>query len=174
MGPKGVNPLYWGKLDSISSIKFRNISALQKVKEHFLSSSVAPFVGRYGYPNVNVGILTPPSVKENAEVLDDQIAWSRNKLDIPQIVDHRSQLLNSRHKNYVSRTQEKLVELAQEVALSKKSVDTEIHLRKAPTFKLNTDPLLAPFAANAQLKKANITENVKIPKRVDKFVKQKV
>jgi DNA repair protein NreA len=174
MKMKKTNPLYWGKLDTISSVKFRNLETIKLVKEEFLSTSVSPFVGRYGYPDVNLGILTPPDVKKDAHILDDQLGWSKNKLDIPQIVDHRSQLLNSRDKVRVSKVQEKLTRLAQEVALSKKSIDTEIHLKKRPRIKFNTDPTLAPFAANAQLKKATLAENVKIPKYVDKFVNDDV
>src|SRR3989344_5043703 len=102
---KNTNPLYWGKLDNISSVKFKNLEHLKKINENFLTSSVAPFVGRYGYPNVNLGILTPPETRDDAQILDDQIGWSKNKLDIPEIVDHRSQLLNSRDKTLVSRAQ---------------------------------------------------------------------
>ncbi len=165
-----INPLYWGKLDTISSVKFKNLEQLKKVNENFLTSSVAPFVGRYGYPNVNLGILTPPETRENAQILDDQIGWSQNKLDIPEIIDHRSQLLNSRSKTLVSKTQSKLLELAQEIALSKRSVDTEIHLDKKPEIRMNTDPLLPPFAANASLKSARLTENATVPTKVEKVV----
>ena len=37
---------------------FRVKSALEKT--NFVSDAVAPFVGRFGYPNVNLGILAPP------------------------------------------------------------------------------------------------------------------
>jgi len=179
---KKTNPLYWGKLDNISSIKFKNLDKLMKVKENFLSNSVAPFVGRFGYPNVNLGILTPPETRGDADILDDQLKWSRNKLDITQIVDHRSQLLNSRDKVMVndkqninkdinlSSHQKKLIQLAQEITLSKKTVDTEIFLKNKPNIKINTDPLLPPFAANANIKDANLTTNPRIPTKVEKFV----
>ena len=36
------------------------------VKENFSTDAVASFVGRYGYPAVNVGILAPPSEEEDS------------------------------------------------------------------------------------------------------------
>src|SRR3989338_7610741 len=116
------NPLYWGKLDTISSIKFRNIQKLQNVKESFFGSAPAPFVGHYGYPHINLGILAPPELKEGAEELDAQRSWAAKNLDIPEIVGYRSQLINSRQKATVTdaRMKTKLLEVAQEVALSPK------------------------------------------------------
>ncbi len=36
----------------------------------FQSEGVAPFVGRFGYPNINVGILAPPEPEEEAWLFD--------------------------------------------------------------------------------------------------------
>ena len=48
-----------------------NSSARFKVKENlvakdFSGSSPTPFVGRIGYPKLNVGLLSPTSVREDA------------------------------------------------------------------------------------------------------------
>src|SRR3989338_7448857 len=124
MFKRANNPLYWGKLDAISSAKFRNISNLKNVKESFFGSAPAPFIGRYGYPRINVGILSPSEIMNDADNLDAQRQWAKNNLDIPEIVGFRSQLINSRDKAHV-KDKNKLLEIAQEVALSKKAVDLE-------------------------------------------------
>ncbi len=169
MHKKANNPLYWGKLDTISAVKFRNLNALKNVKESFFGSAPAPFVGRFGYPHINLGILSPPEQKEDATKLDAQRLWAEQNLDIPEIVGYRSQLINSRQKAHV-KERNKLLTVAQEIALSPKAIDLEVHLKKKPTLILKTDPFLAPHAAAAPLEKAIVAENPRIPGVVDRVI----
>ncbi len=59
------------------------------VKEEFTSDGVAPFVGKFGYPYVNVGILAPPQQAEDAWLYDAPKYWSEQNFGIPRIVDFR-------------------------------------------------------------------------------------
>ena len=136
-------------------------------KEEFTSDAVAPFVGRFGYPNVNVGILAPPEQKEDAWLYDAPKYWSAENFEIPQIVDFRSSLLNSRYSIDIKK-KIRLLELSQDIAMSSKPVDVEIHLQEKPKFRLNLDSYMAPTGPNAKLKKASITENPKIHTKVYK------
>ncbi|MBW3014452.1 hypothetical protein KY335_04415, partial [Candidatus Woesearchaeota archaeon] len=68
-------------------------------KEEYFGSAPAPFVGRMGYPNINVGILSPGEVREDAWEYDAPQFWSSEGYKIPQIIDFRSQLINSRFKS---------------------------------------------------------------------------
>ncbi len=136
-------------------------------KEEFTSDAVAPFVGRFGYPNVNVGILAPPEQREDAWLFDAPKYWSAENYEIPRIVDFRSSLLNSRY-NINIKKRVKLLELSQDIAMSSKPVDVEIQLQEKPKFKLNLDSYMAPTGPNARLKKASITENPKIHTKVYK------
>jgi hypothetical protein len=52
----------------------------------FSGSSPAPCVGRFGYPNINIGILSPPEIKENAWEYDAPKFWSKNNYDIRKIM----------------------------------------------------------------------------------------
>ena len=70
----------------------------------FQGSSPAPFIGRVGYPNVYVGILSPPEVKEDAWLYDAPNHWASNDFQIPEIVSYRSSLVNSRHKSNIKDT----------------------------------------------------------------------
>ena len=137
------------------------------LKDNFTSDAVAPFVGRYGYPNVNVGILAPPQESDDSWMYDAPKYWAENSFEIPKIVDFRSSLLNSRY-NVNIRKMEKLVELSQDIAMSSKPVDVEIQLKEKPKFRLNLDSYMAPTGPNAKLEKATMTENPKIHTKVYK------
>jgi len=137
------------------------------VKEEFTSDAVAPFVGKFGYPNINVGILAPPEQSEQSWLFDAPKYWSSNNYEIPKIVDFRSSLLNSR-QNFNVRKRTKLIELSQDIAMSSKPVDIDIQLQEKPRFQLNLDSHMAPTGPNAKLKKAEITENPKIHTKVYK------
>lgn len=136
-------------------------------KEEFASDAVAPFVGRFGYPNINVGILAPPEQNEDAWLYDAPRHWSAENYEIPKIVDFRSSLLNSRY-NINIKKRIKLLELSQDIAMSSKPVDIDIQLHEKPKFRLNLDSHMAPTGPNAKLKKASITENPKIHTKVYK------
>ena len=147
-------------------------NAIYKVKnkietENFTSDAVAPFVGRFGYPNVNIGILAPPEQSDDSWLYDAPKFWSSENFEIPKIVDFRSSLLNSRD-NVNIRKKIKLIELSQDIAMSSKPVDVEIQLKEKPRFQLNLDSHMAPTGPNAKLKKASLTENPKIHTKVYK------
>jgi len=136
-------------------------------KEEFTSDAISPFVGRYGYPYVNVGILAPPEQSEDAWLYDAPKYWSAENYEIPRIVDFRSSLINSRYNINIKKRM-KLLELSQDIAMSSKPVDVEIQLYEKPKFRLNLDSYMAPTGPNAKLKKASITENPKIHTKVYK------
>lgn len=144
---------------------FKVKNAIQK--EEFTSDAVAPFVGRFGYPNINVGILAPPEQRDDAWLYDAPKYWSAENYEIPKIVDFRSSLLNSRY-NINIKKRIKFVELSQDIAMSSKPVDVDIELQEKPRFRLNLDSHMAPTGPNARLKKASITENPKIHTKVYK------
>ncbi len=148
------------------------INAIFKVKaklekKEFTSDAISPFVGRFGYPDINLGIIAPPEQREDAWVLDAPGYWAAKSFEIPQIVDFRSSLLNSRY-NINIKKRIKLVELSQDIAMSSKPVDIDIELHEKPKFFLNLDACIAPTGPNAKLKKALITENPKIHTKVYK------
>ncbi|MBI2546596.1 hypothetical protein HYV81_05450 [Candidatus Woesearchaeota archaeon] len=136
-------------------------------KEQFMSDGISPFVGRFGYPNINVGIMTPPEQHDDAWLFDAPKYWSAENYAIPKIVDFRSSLLNSRSVLNI-RQHTKLLELSQDIAMSSKPVDVEIHLKEKPKFRLQLDSHMAPTGAQAQLKQATLAENPKIHTKVYK------
>ena len=138
-------------------------------KSDFSSSSPAPFVGHYGYPNVNVGILSPARLDEKAELYDAPKYWAEHNFEIPKIVDLRSSLINSRFKIEIKK-QNKFLDISKEVGMASKPVDVELSLDEKPRFKLKVDSYNAPMGPNAKLKNAKITSNPKISRYVEKVV----
>lgn len=141
----------------------------QAIKEDFFGSSPNCFVGHNFYPTLYVGILSPPEHREDAWLYDAPNYWAEHNFQIPQIVDYRSALINSRFRTHVKQ-KNKFLNISQEIGMASRPVDIEINLKDKPKFKLTTDPYHAPMGPNAKLKKAKITTNPKIDSRVDKVV----
>jgi len=138
-------------------------------KEDFFGSAPAPFIGHYGYPNLNVGILSLQENKLDAWLYDAPKYWAQHNYQIQQIIEFRSELVNSRFKAHI-KDFNKMLEIEQEIGMASHPVDVEINLDKKPHFRFSSDPYTAPMGPNAKLKKAKITENPKIHTKVDKVV----
>lgn len=138
-------------------------------KEEFTSSSPAPFVGRFGYPNISAGILAPPEQRQDAWMYDAPRFWSSQGFGIDEIVGLRSSLINSRFRINVRQTN-KFLEISQEVGMASKPVDLEVKLDRKPKFRISFKPELAPMGPNARLENVSITSNPKISQKVDKVV----
>ncbi len=139
------------------------------VEKDFYGSSPSPFIGHYGYPFLNVGILSPPYIAEDAWRYDAPKFWSSNDYKIPELVDLRSSLVNSRF-NINIKQHNKFLDIAQEVGMASKPVDLEINLKKKPRFFVNLNSITPPMGPNASLEKIRVTENPKISQKVDKVV----
>ncbi len=138
-----------------------------KLKEQFFGNSPAPFIGRFGYPFVNVGVLSPPELTEDAWLYDAPNFWAAQQFQIPQIVEYRSALINSHSKSHIKST-DKILQISQEVGMASSPVELEMFLKKKPVLRMATDSITAPTGPSAEVKKARITANPKIPQKVEK------
>lgn len=147
---------------------FKNVQIKQK--DFFGSSPPTIFVGsKLMYPRVNVGILSPPAQIPDSWKYDAQQYWAQNQYSIKDIVDLRSQLINSRFQTSVKESS-KFLDLSQEIGMAIKPVDVEINLKKEVQLRLDFMNVVLPQGPRAELKKVRITENPKIPLKVDKVV----
>jgi hypothetical protein len=138
-----------------------------KSPEIFGSTPPATFVGRFGYPKVNLGILVPPQIGDTT-LMDSPKLWHEKRVDVGKILEFRSSLINSRKQNIVDATKpNKFLDVVQEIAISSKPIDTEILLRKIPKFSMTFDSSASPFGPSELVKKVRLTENTKVPKRLD-------
>ncbi len=170
---KGRNPNICGRSFCPITAKAEAMFKVKEVmKEDIYSASPpTPFIGRFGYPRINIGILSPPEQVDDTWLYDDPHYWSEHDFDIKKIVDLRSSLVNSRFKAKIKdvRKPDKLIDISQEIGMASKPVDIEFKIDK-PRFRMKTDAHLAPMGPSANLKKAEITSNPKIHTKVDKVV----
>ena len=136
-------------------------------KKDYQGPAPTPFVGHYGYPSVNVGILSTQHQVEDKDNLDNPRRWGKENTPFHDLIDMRTSLVNANFKSNIKKPAKQVV-LAQEVAMAKKPVDVEINLNKSPASRLRTDPFSAPTGPNAKLEKVRLTENPKIPTKVNK------
>jgi hypothetical protein len=137
-----------------------------KPKLHFSGKSAPElFVGRIGYPYVNSGILTP-SENDNISNFATAEEWSANNFSIANVLRLRGQLIYGKAKTNI-KSNDKIKQVTQELALSSKPVSTEIFLKKKPTIQFTSDAVFRPMTNPAPIKKAILEENPSVPKKVD-------
>ncbi len=136
-------------------------------REQFFGNSPAPFIGRFGYPFVNVGVLSPPEKAEDAWLYDAPRFWSAQQFRIPDIVEFRSSLINSHLKSHV-RSASRLQEISRQVGMAERPVELELSLKRMPVLRMSADSVSAPTGPSAEVKFARITSNPRIPAKVEK------
>ncbi len=144
----------------------------QLTKQDYIGSAPTVFVGRVGYPHLNVGIMAPPIIDEQAWMLDDPRYWGKHNFSIPQMINVRSELVNSRFSIDI-KGKNKWLDISREVAMSSKPVEVDINLDKKPDFKMSFHGYSAPSGPKAGLKKVTLASNPKIDKKVDYVVSDK-
>ena len=155
---------------SDTNFKIKDIANISKFESN---SPPSVFIGsKLRYPLVNIGILSPLERDENAWLYDNAKYWAENNFQINDVIKIRESLLNSRFKSTVhdSRLNKKFVQIAQEIALASKPVDIEIELKNKLNFEKQKDRVLIPHGLQANLKKAKITSNVRIHRKVEKVI----
>jgi DNA repair protein NreA len=158
-----------------SAARMKVKALIGKIDGMFNGSSPAPFVGRFGYPFVNVGMLAPPEENaENSWRYDAPKFWSSQHLQIPEIVDYRSSLVNSHFKSDIhspkSGEKSKLLEISQEVGLASRPVDLELNLAGKPSLRMSVDSASAPTGPTVVVKNARLTSNPTVAIHVEKVV----
>lgn len=168
-------------IKKVAETKFK-YKDLGKVSEINSNSPPSVFIGsKLRYPQMNVGILSPLERDENAWIYDDAKHWADNEFTIKDVVSLRDGLLNSRFRGKATDVRRadtgkgnKFVRIAQEIALASKPVDVEIELEKKVGPGLGKDRVNLPQGMRAPLKKARITSNVKISRKVDKVINDEI
>ena len=133
-------------------IKFNFSNLDLNSNEFFGNSPPSIFVGRVGYPKVNVGVLSPVQKNENSFLMDNPWEWIRQGLKDIDILKLRSQLVNARFQNSIKNFDNKLVDLSQEVGMASKPVDMEVFLKNKPQNMLKLENVAKPLSNNADVK----------------------
>ena len=166
---KGSDPRNCGRTYCPIIAKYEGVKKANKesAKKDYQGPAPAPFVGHYGYPNVNVGLLSITQPTPDAGRFDDPRRWAKENTQLPELIELRSSLVNAHVKAHIKH-QDAFTQLAQETAMAKNPVDVEIHLAKEPTARLQTDAFTAPTGPRATLVQARLTQNQTITTKVEK------
>jgi hypothetical protein len=149
-------PLYQRALKAVKSVR---------VSEHYSGEAPAPFVGRIGYPRVQVGMLSVPD-KKNTGAYDNPRLWNRLNFSIPDLIEIRSSMVNARRPANVKESSPHLSQM-QEIAMARKPVDVEVTLRKRPAPLATFNHTAAPYGPRGAMIKSS-TGNSNIHTKVDK------
>ncbi|TEU09975.1 hypothetical protein E3J20_05145, partial [Candidatus Bathyarchaeota archaeon] len=95
------------------------------------SSPPSVFVGRFGYPYVNIGPLAP-NYYGDTSLLDAPEQWLTRSID--EIIDFRSQLVRGMYRVNVKKPQKagRILDQTRELSLAEHYVETEMKLKKRP------------------------------------------
>jgi len=134
------------------------------------SSPPSIFVGRYGYPKVNIGPVLPPVRAFKPERLEESRYW--HDMNIEDIITMRSSLYRMKKEVKIKNSYEprsRFLADTQELALSAKSIDTEIHVRSIPKIRKITkfDTFSPPLGPSVDVERIELGENPRVPKKLD-------
>lgn len=132
------------------------------------------FVGRHGYPKVNLGPLVPPLSLEARDLarMADSTAWYGHSIN--ELVAQRSTLVLGRRdfSVHAARDPGRILQSTQEIALSDRAVDTELRLARVPARLLGPTlgETVPPMGPALEAKRARLGENPHVPRAVDRLV----
>ena len=151
--------------------KSQSVMHMQRVATKDVIQADAPnvFIGHHGYPKVNVGFLTPAEKQPETWRLDAPRVWATEEQGIPEIIQHRSSLINSRFLSGIQETGS-MIQKAQEVSMAVKPVDLDVSFSKRPHVGMHFDTYALPSGPSAFAGKVDITSNPRIPTAVEKVV----
>ncbi len=114
------------------------------------SSPPAVFVGRYGYPKVDIGPLIPPEFGDTS-VMDKPEMWKGKSIE--EITDFRFRLIRGKYRIDATdfRSGGKIVDQIQEIALTEKPVDMEARFSSKPKGRIILDDEIQPFGPSARI-----------------------
>ncbi len=140
-----------------------------KIEQFSGSSPPEIFVGRWNYPNVYTGILSPTE-HGNTQLLSSPELWHSNNLQIPNILRLRNQLIYARTSSNIKKLNTKFLSTMKEVAMTQNSIAAEFKLKKPISPNKEQDSRVPLISHAAPLKSARLTENPKILPKVDYLV----
>lgn len=161
----------------LQRVKYKDIEELPPIqinktfKKDFQGSSPSLFIGREGYPKVNVGFLSPQFGGDTSHY-DSPKLWSKGRFQIGTIANLRYGLVNSRTQWNIKdvQKQERFLDIIKEVGMASRPVELEVNLKDQPKLHLQPEKEIIPFGPQSELLKARTTSNPKVDSRVERLV----
>ena len=147
------------------------IYGARKIDSFSGSSPPEIFVGRWNYPNVYTGILSPQEYG-NTEIMSSPEEWHKNNLSIPSILELRKKLIYGRSESNVKKplVPSRFLSTMQEVAMTSKSISAEFLLKNSILPNRENDSRVPLISRAASVQSVRLQENTKIEKKVDYLV----
>ncbi len=101
--------------------------------------------------------------------LEEPNEWFAQGLGMDEIVELRSAMLRSKRGEHI-KSRSNFVSDMTEIALAQQPVDVELTFKNKPSFNLSFSDVLRPTGASVNVETMKVTENPKIPKKVDRIV----
>jgi len=133
------------------------------------SSPPEIFVGKWNYPNVYTGILSPQEYG-NTELLSSAELWHEKKLPIPTILNMRNKLIYARTQSNIKNPNTSFLGTMQEVAMTHKSISAEYKLKKPIREHDEKDSRVPLISHAAPLDQVRLQENPLIKPKIDYLV----
>lgn len=134
------------------------------------SSPPEIFVGKWNYPNVYTGILSPTEHGETS-IMSSPELWHEKKLQIPNILSMRQKLIYGRTQSNIHKpSDKKFLPIMQEVAMTHKSVSTEFKLKKPVSKNPEQDSRTPIIPKAAPIESVKLQENAPVKKKIDYLV----
>ncbi|MBS3781086.1 MAG: hypothetical protein KGY66_01510 [Candidatus Thermoplasmatota archaeon] len=148
---------YYHRMKSEPMIEDKDISG---------SSPPAVFVGRYGYPKVDVGPLVPPFHGDTKD-LDTPETWVGR--DIDDIVNTRTKLVRGKHPVRVDKFEDsdRVIDFTRQMTLSKEPAEVEAFFKKKPGGKIAVSDSVQPYGPSGPLENMDLG-TIKFDRRLDK------
>ncbi len=123
-------------------------------KEVYGSSPPDIFVGRFGYPNVNIGPMVPPELGDTT-IMGSPEMWVGKSIE--DIVKFRANLVRGMYRTKVSNADNgKVEEMVAELALADRCSTVQEILKHKPVLKMSFDENSQPYGPSATMESMSI------------------
>lgn len=123
------------------------------------------FIGRYGYPNVDIGPFISP-VSEGVEIMDTPERWVGKSLD--EITQMRFSLVRGKHRVKVdNQSRDRIYDTVQEIAMALRAPELEVKFSRAPRASLGLSDSVQPFGRSGTIEKVK-SDTGRFNQRIEK------
>ncbi|UCH90329.1 MAG: hypothetical protein JSV49_08840 [Thermoplasmata archaeon] len=144
------------------------VKTMDMINSNLIDGSSPPsvFIGRSGYPKINIGPMTTP-FKGDSSQLDIPELWTTKT--ITEFIEMRTQLIRGKFSVdiYDVESSNRIVEYTREIALAQDYIDMETEFYKQPRGALTLLSEVQPHGPSGYLKSLNV-DNIKIDQKIEK------
>ena len=138
------------------------------LRTDFFGPSPNVFIGRYGYPKVNVG---PLGSIEDDRLIDAPQSWFG--MDYGKIIELRSLLIRSKERQEIF-SKSRTVQEIQEIAMASKPTDIEMLFKHRPFYRPSFSDVVQPMGPSATIRRMKLADNPKIPRFIESLASDEI